>query len=104
MSANNDESRKMKQREKITKKEEKKPNSIETITLDILQSKKNKQKLWLNFQDIIDAFENKAFFIDYWTKSEEFKIDLQQALSSLETAGKIEKKAFEQESYFSSIS
>lgn len=108
MPSNNDESKIIKQihkrKEKSEKQEIQKPNSIDTTILDILQSKKSKQKLWLNFQDIIDGFQNKALFIDYWNRSEEFKIDLQQALSALEKAGKIEKKTFEKESYFSSIS
>ena len=103
MPSNNDKSTKTKQATKQKEKEEQKPNSIETGILDILQSKKNEQKLWLNFQDIVDGFQNKAILIDYWNKSAEFKIDLLQALSDLEKTGKIEKKIFAQEPYFSSI-
>ena len=103
MPSNNDKSTKTKQATKQKEKEAQKPNSIETGILDILQSKKNEQKLWLNFQDIVDGFQNKALLIDYWNKSTEFKIDVLQALSDLEKNGKIEKKIFAQEPYFSSI-
>jgi hypothetical protein len=85
------------------KEEEQKPNAIETGILDILRSKKNEQKLWLNFQDIVDGFQNKALVIDYWNRSDEFKIDLLRALSILEEKGRIEKKIFAEESYFSSV-
>ena len=96
---------KRKEKEKPKKHEEqKKPNPIETVTIDILQSKKSDQKLWLSFQDIVDGFQNKALLIDYWNKPDEFKKDLLQTLSTLEAKGKIEKKIFEQESYFASIS
>jgi hypothetical protein len=101
MPLNNEKSTKTKQPTK--QKEEQKPNSIETGILDILQSKKDEQKLWLNFQDIVEGFQNKAIIIDYWNKSAEFKIDLLQALGNLEKNGKIEKKLFAQEPYFSSI-
>jgi hypothetical protein len=101
MSKHNDKSKISKQKEK---QEEQKIHLIETVTLDILQSKKSKQKLWLSFQDIQDGFQNKPLLIDYWTKSDEFKIDLLKGLNELEAKGKIEKKIFEQESYFASIS
>ncbi len=84
--------------------EEQRTNPIETTILNILQSKKGEQELWLTFQDITDAFENKAIFIDYWNKSDEFTKDLSEALSVLETKKKIKKRIFEQESYFSSFS
>ncbi len=93
-----------KQTDSQKEKETQKPNSIETVILDLLQSKNNEQKLWLNFQDLIDGFQNKPVLIDYWNKPDEFRTDLMKALSTLETKGKIEKKTFEQESYFSSIS
>ena len=93
-----------KQTDSQKEKETQKPNSIETVILDLLQSKNNEQKLWLNFQDLIDGFQNKPVLIDYWNKPDEFRTDLMLALSTLETKGKIEKKTFEQESYFSSIS
>ncbi len=95
---------KRKDKEKTNKlKEQEKPNSIESITLGILQSKKGDQKHWLSFQDIVDGFQNKALLIDYWNKPDEFNIDLLQALSALETNGKIEKRIVGQESYFSSV-
>ena len=78
-------------------------NSIETITLDILQSETSDQKRWLSFQDIVDNFQNKAFLVNYWNKINEFEKDLLQALNVLETNGKIEKKTVGQESYFSSM-
>jgi hypothetical protein len=87
-----------------SQKENQKPNSLETVILDILQSKNNEQKLWLNFQDLVDGFQNKPVLIDYWNKQDEFVADLKQALKSLDAKGRIEKKTFEQESYFSSIS
>ena len=94
-----------KRKEKPKKQEkQKKPNPIETVTIDILQSKKSDQKLWLSFQDIVDGFQNKALLIDYWNKPDEFKEDLLQTLSTLEAKGKIEKKIFEQDSYFASNS
>jgi hypothetical protein len=94
-----------KRKEKPKKQEkQKKPNPIETVTIDILQSKKSDQKLWLSFQDIVDGFQNKALLIDYWNKPDEFKEDLLQTLSTLEAKGKIEKQIFEQESYFASNS
>jgi hypothetical protein len=104
MQLSNDKSKKTKQPDKQKEIEQQKPNSIETVILEILQSKKSEQKLWLNFQDIVDGFQNKALLIDYWNKSDEFRIDLSQALSALEIKGKIEKKIFEQESYFSRVS
>ena len=110
MPVSNDESKtikptqKRKEKEKPKKQEEQKPNPIETVILEILQSTKSEQKLWLNFQDIVDGFQNKALLIDYWNKSDEFKIDLSKALNALETKGKIEKKILEQESYFSNVS
>ena len=100
MPLNDEKSTKTKQATK--QKEEQKPNSVETGIIDILQSKKDEQKLWLNFQDIVEGFQNKAVTIDYWGKSAEFKIDLLQALGDLEKNGKIEKKLFAQEPYFSS--
>jgi hypothetical protein len=78
-------------------------NSIETITLDILQSETSDQKRWLSFQDIVDNFQNKAILVNYWNKLNEFEKDLLQALNVLETNGKIEKKTVGQESYFSSM-
>jgi len=94
-----------KRKEKPKKQEkQKKPNPIESVTIDILQSKKSDQKLWLSFQDIVDGFQNKALLIDYWNKPDEFKEDLLQTLSTLEAKGKIEKQIFEQESYFASNS
>ena len=78
-------------------------NSIETITLDILQSETSDQKRWLSFQDIVDNFQNKAILVNYWNKLNEFEKDLLQALNVLETNGKIEKKIVGQESYFSSM-
>lgn len=94
----------LKQKEKPEElKEENKPNSLESETLDILQSKKPEQKHWLSFQDIVDRFQNKTLLIDYWNKSEEFKIDLLQTLSNLEAKGKIEKRIIGQESYFSNV-
>jgi hypothetical protein len=110
MSTHNDKLKISKQKEKHEEKErrekqeEQKIHLIETVTLDILQSKKSKQKLWLSFQDIQDGFQNKPLLIDYWTKSDEFKIDLLKGLNALEAKGKIEKKIVEQESYFASIS
>ena len=108
--ASNDESKimkkteKRKDKEKTNKlKEQEKPNSIETITLCILQSKKSDQKHWLSFQDIVDAFQNKALLIDYWNKPDKFNVDLLQALNILETNGKIEKRIVGQESYFSNV-
>jgi CRISPR/Cas system CSM-associated protein Csm4 (group 5 of RAMP superfamily) len=89
-------------KEKIGTKEN--PNSIETVTLDILQSETSDQKRWLSFQDIVDNFQNKAFLVNYWNKLNEFEKDLFQALNILETNGKIEKKTIGQESYFSSTS
>ena len=103
MPLNDDKSKRTKQAAKQKEKEDHKPNSIELGILDILQSKKNEPKLWLNFQDISDGFQNKAILIDYWNKSAEFKIDLLQALSDLEEKGQIEKKILAQEPYFSSI-
>ena len=102
MPLNDDKSKRTKQATQQKEKAEQKPNSIETGILEILQFRKNEQKLWLNFQDIFDGFQNKAILIDYWNKSVEFKIDLLQALSDLEKKGKIEKKIFAQEPYFSS--
>jgi len=94
-----------KRKEKPKKQEkQKKPNPIESVTIDILQSKKSDQKLWLSFQDIVDGFQNKALLIDYWNTPDEFKEDLLQTLSTLEAKGKIEKQIFEQESYFASNS
>jgi len=63
--------------------------------------RKVSKKHWLNFQDIVDGFQNKALLIDYWNKPDEFKIDLLKALSTLETKGKIEGKVEGEESYFS---
>ena len=109
MPVNNDKSKiikktdKRKEKEKPKNQEDQKPSSIETVILDILQSKKSEQKLWLNFQDIVDGFQNKALLIDYWNKSDEFNKDLSKALSALEAKGKIEKKTLEKKSYFSSI-
>ncbi len=110
MTSNNDKLRirkptnKRKEKSKNKKQVDQKPNSIEVVTLEILQSRKSGQKLWLSTQDIMDGLQNKAVLIDYWNKSDEFKIDLIRTLSLLETKGKIEKKIFEQESYFSSFS
>ena len=109
MPTSNDESKIMKPKGKRKEKHkdqhaEKKANSIETVTMDILQSKKSEQKHWLSFQDIVDGFQYKALFIDYWNKSDEFKKDLVKALKALETNGKIEKQKVGKESYFSSIS
>jgi hypothetical protein len=103
MPQSHDKSKITKQTDKQKEQETQKPNSIETVILDLLQSKNNEQKLWLNFQDLVDGFQNKPILIDYWNKPDEFRTDLLQALGSLETKGKIEKKAFEQESYFSSV-
>lgn len=103
MVLSNDKSTKTKQAAKQKEKEEPKHNLIETGILDILQDRKNEQKLWLSFQDIVDGFQNKAVLIDYWNKSAEFKIDLLQAMNDLEKKGKIERKIFAQEPYFSSI-
>ena len=97
------EKRKEKEQQK-KHEEQKKPNQIETVTLDILQSKKSDQKLWLSFQDIVDGFQNKAILIDYWNKPDEFKKDLLQTLRTLEEKGQIEKKIIEKESYFASVS
>ncbi len=108
MTVNTDKSKILKQTQKRKEKPEKledlnKPNSIETATLDMLQSKIGEQKYWLGFQDIVEGFQNKASLIDYWNKPDKFKIDLLKALSVLETKGKIEKKVVGQESYFSRI-
>ena len=103
MPSSNDKSKITKQTDKQKEPETQKPNSIETVIIDLLQSKNNEQKLWLNFQDLVDGFQNKPILIDYWNKPDNLKTDLLQALVSLETKGKIEKKAFEQESYFSSV-
>jgi hypothetical protein len=97
------EKRKKEEKHREQNEEKKKANPIETVTLDILQSKNGEQKIWLSFQDIADGFQNKALFIDYWNKTDEFKKDLSQALSTLEAKGKIEKKIVGQEAYFSSI-
>jgi hypothetical protein len=102
----NDKSRIMKQTDKRREKpkqleEQDNPNSMETITLNVLHSKSGQQKHWLGFQDIVDGFQNKALLIDYWNKPDEFKIDLLQSLTALETKGKIEKKTVDEESYFS---
>jgi hypothetical protein len=110
MSTHNDKLKTVRQtekqgnKEKPEKQEEQKLCLIETVTLDILRSKKSDQKLWLSFQDIQDGFQNKPLLLDYWTKSDEFKIDLLKGLNALEMEGKIEKKIIEQESYFASIS
>ena len=103
MPLSNDLLKEKKQTSKQKEKEEQKPYAIETGILDILRSKKNEQKLWLNFQDIVDGFQNKALLIDYWNKSDEFKTDLFRVLSALEAKGKIEKKIFAEEPYFSSV-
>jgi hypothetical protein len=103
MPQSHDKSKITKQTDKPKEQETQKTNSIETVILDLLQSKNNEQKLWLNFQDLVDGFQNKPILINYWNKPDEFRKDLMQALSTLETKGKIEKKTFEQESYFSSI-
>jgi hypothetical protein len=79
-------------------------NPIETVTLDILQSEKTEQKRWLSFQDIVDGFQNKPLFVNYWDKLNDFEKDLSQTLKALETNGKIEKKTVGQESYYSSVS
>jgi len=89
-------------KEKIGTKEN--ANSIETVTLVILQSETSEQKRWLSFQDIVDNFQNKTILVNYWNKLNEFEKDLLQALNVLETNGKIEKKTVGQESYFSSMS
>jgi len=108
MPQSNNESKTKKKTDKQQKtrkeQEEKKTNPIETTILNILQSKKCEQELWLTFQDLADAFENKAIFIDYWNKPDEFTKDLSKALNTLETKKKIKKRIFEQESYFSSVS
>jgi len=94
-----------KRKEKPKKQEkQKKPNPIESVTIDILQSKKSDQKLWLSFQDIVDGFQNKALLIDYWNKPDEFKEDLLQTFSTLEAKEKIKKKIYEQASYITSHS
>jgi hypothetical protein len=103
MHSRDDQLKEKKQTYKQKEKEEQKPNAIETGILDILRSKKNEQKLWLSLQDIVDGFQNKALLIDYWTKSSEFKTDLLKALIALEEKGKIEKKVFAEESYFSNV-
>jgi len=107
MPQNKNQSRTMKkpdkQQETHKKQEEQKTNPIETTILDILQSKNGEQELWLTIQDIVDGFENKPIFIDYWNKSDKFRIDLAKALGTLETKKKIRKRTFEQESYFSSV-
>jgi hypothetical protein len=103
MPLSNDKFKEKKQTSKQKEKEEQKPNAVEAGILDILRSKKNEQKLWLNFQDIVDGFQNKALIIDYWNRSDEFKIDLLRELSVLEEKGRIEKKIFAEESYFSSV-
>jgi hypothetical protein len=92
-----------KQQETNKEQEEQKTNPIEATILDILQSKNGEQEIWLTFQDITDAFENKPIFIDYWNKSDEFRTDLSKGLGALETKKKIRKRTFEQESYFSSV-
>ena len=89
-------------KEKIGTKEN--ANSIETVTLVILQSETSDQKRWLSFQDIVDNFQNKAFLVNYWNKLNEFEKDLLQVLNVLETNGKIEKKTVGRESYFLSVS
>jgi ribonuclease HIII len=106
MAVKNNQSKIMKlpEKEKLKKQEEQKPNPIETIIIDILSSKNPYQKLWLSFQDIFDGFQNRAILIDYWNKSNAFKTALAQALRILEEKGKIEKKIFEQETYFSIVS
>ena len=104
MPSSHEKSKIPKQIDKQKEKETQKPNPIEIVILDLLQSKNNEQKLLLNFQDLVDVFQNKPILINYWNKPDEFKKDLMQALSTLEAKDKIEKKAFEQESYFSIIS
>ena len=99
------EAEKRKEEEKTNAEEEgrKKANSLETVVLELLQSKINDRQHWLNYQDISSGFQNKFIRINYSDKPDKFRTDLVNALRRLEREGKIKKQSVVKEEYYSAV-